>query len=408
MSKYYKTQWFGRSSEYPNMDFPKDEFYENIRRVEDNERIAVEKYMMQEYNYGSRNPQQQNTYIQADMNLHPYYARYKYPHHHCQDNHPLHHTNDDVYCDYWNPTEKDIVDVKGYNATNIRIMHQVSKRIADLTKLLTAINDLGTPLDLNYIQCKCPAIDSSLFRTILSVAFTELLKEDMALNQKLQELLNFVPNEKKETDPTHPSCGCCKPKTEHEGDDEMIHRPNYSNYSKLSEEFVRKILKEIYKANNWEEIEEQPIPECKEEECVDPVLPNPGTGLIDPSGTVPTEGKPVTPTPTLPIEDNGPTTPTLVVIDEGTEPTEGIPGTINTQPIEPSAIDSNGVDLLKPPAHINEIEVTTPAPSVTNEGTQLTEGTAVGIVNTQPTEPVAVDSSGASLVQPPATDIPEV
>lgn len=366
MSKYYKNQWFGRSSEYPNMDYPKDEFYENIRRVQDNERIAVEKYMMETYDFGNRNLQGQGIRVQTDNNLHPYYVIDASPcHHHCQDEHPLHLTNHDVQCDYWQPTADDIVDVKGYNATNVRIMHQVSKRIADLTKILGLINDLNVPLDLQYIQCKCPAIDSSLFRTILSVAFTELLKEDMALNTKLQTLLNLIPEEKKETDPAnteHCSCGCCKNKTEHPGQDELVHRPEYSNYSKISEEFVRKILKEIYKANNWEETENESTEETPDSP-VEPVLPDPGTNLIDPSGTVPTEGKPL-PNTTKPIVDGEPpSVPTTIVTEEGTEHTEGKPGTPVTDPIEPSAIDSNGTNLVKPPTTVEESTSSTSTPT---------------------------------------------
>ena len=174
MSKFYKHQWFGRTSEYPNQTETRDEFYEGIRRTNDKERIAVEKYMSTEYDYKVQGPTREGFEVRMDMNLHPYYAQ---THHHCQDGHMFHPTNEDTNCDYWMPTEKDVVNAKGYNATNIRIMHQVSKRISDLTKLLGLINDLSKPLDLAYIQCKCPWWIVLYLELFLSVAFTELLKK---------------------------------------------------------------------------------------------------------------------------------------------------------------------------------------------------------------------------------------
>lgn len=315
MSKFYKTQWFGRAAEFPNSEAPKDEFYEGIRRINDKERIAVEKYMSQEFDYDNKDVKKPGYETQCDMNLHPYYKRVR--HHHCYDEPQYHITNDDTYCDYWKPTEKDIVDVNGYNATNVRIMHQVSKRIADYTHVLELLNNLNRPLDLEYIQCRFPTIDSSLFRTVLSVAFTELLKKDIQLNRSLQEKLMLVdtPKEEKPEIPCDckneekPSISCDCPTHP------SYHRPEYTNYPKLSEEFVRKILKQIYQENNWEETEEKPKVVDPVGEPEDKPIPNPGKELVD---------------------------------LEGTEPTEGTGGTQPARRIEPPATDNLGTDLTNP------------------------------------------------------------
>lgn len=319
MSKFYKHQWFGRTSEYPNVTEPKDEFYEDIRRVNTKERLAIEKYMMTEYDYQREIPNKPGYDTRMDMNLHPYYAKTICPHHHLEDEHAYHVTNDDTNCDYWNPQESDIVNMKGYNATNIRIMHQVSKRIADLTKLLGLINDLTKPLDLAYIQCKCPAINSSLFRTILSVAFNELLKKDMALATKLQALINPV-DTPADKDP-EPGKKDASTSTEDIPSGTSVHRPEYTNYPKISEEFIERILKQIYEEGNWKPTEGKPGHQDGTTQVQPPVIPE----VKPPKVEDPTPKQPegTSETTTHVTEQPSPTTPhtTVATTETGTEAT---------------------------------------------------------------------------------------
>lgn len=413
MSKFYKTQWFGRAAEYPNSEDPKDEFYEGIRRINDSERIAVEKYMSQEFDFKQKTVQRPGFDVRCDMNLHPYYV--VPPHQHCCEMPQYHNTNEDTFCDYWKPTEKDIVNVKGYNATNVRIMHQVSKRIADYTHALDLINDLGKPLDLQYLQCRFPTVDSSIFRTILSVAFTELLKQDVALNRKLQEQLMFV--EEKKTELPKPDCGCekkeetcpCKPKEEHPSiscdceNHDSFHRPEYTNYPKLSESFVRRILKQIYQENNWDETELEPKkPETPHE---DKDIPNGTPGLIDTEGTTPTtpaKPKPESehvdvpvehPTPSVDAEGTVPTStpapkPTTEHVDtpiETVTPNVSAEGAVPTKPVVP-----------KVEKEVHDTPITTEQPTVGTEGTEHTEG-APGSQPPRAVEPRAIDEAGRDL-----------
>lgn len=303
MSKFYKHQWFGRTSEYPNVTEPKDEFYEDIRRVNTKERLAIEKYMMTEYDYQREIPNKPGYDTRMDMNLHPYYAK-TCCHHYLEDEPAYHLTNDDTNCDYWNPQESDIVNMKGYNATNIRIMHQVSKRIADLTKLLGLINDLTKPLDLAYIQCKCPAINSSLFRTILSVAFNELLKKDMALATKLQALIN--PADTPANKDPEPGKADASTSTEDIPSGTSVHRPEYTNYPKISEEFIERILKQIYEEGNWKPTEGKPGHQDENAQVQPPVIPE----VKPPKVEDPTPTKPEGTTETTPhiTEQPSPTT----------------------------------------------------------------------------------------------------
>ena len=379
MSKFYKHQWFGRTSEYPNQTETRDEFYEGIRRTNDKERIAVEKYMSTEYDYKVQGPTREGFEVRMDMNLHPYYAQ---THHHCQDGHMFHPTNEDTNCDYWMPTEKDVVNAKGYNATNIRIMHQVSKRISDLTKLLGLINDLSKPLDLAYIQCKCPWVDSSLFRTILSVAFTELLKKDTSLFHTLESLLNPV-EPKKEQDPEPQKPGV-DASTSTDDLHNSVHRPEYTNYPKISEEFIRKIIHQIYEEGNYKPTEEKPVKPPKVDagtstettHTTEPTVPNTAT---------PTEGKPGTPdTGTKPVDppvipemkppavgtDTTPVTPTEPHVVGEAKPTEGKPGTpdTGTSPVQPPVLPE-----VKPPKVETTETGTNPAPVTPSTETNVPE-----------------------------------
>ena len=390
MSKFYKSQWFGRAAEFPNSEDPKDEFYEGIRRINDSERIAVEKYMSQEFDFKQKTVQRPGFDVRCDMNLHPYYV--VPPHQHCCEMPQYHNTNEDTFCDYWKPTEKDIVNVKGYNATNVRIMHQVSKRIADYTHALDLINDLAKPLDLQYLQCRFPTVDSSIFRTILSVAFTELLKQDVALNRKLQEQLMFV--EEKKTELPTPECGCkketeetcpCKPKEEHPSitcdceNHDSFHRPEYTNYPKLSESFVRRILKQIYHENNWDETELEPKkPETPHE---DKDIPNGTPGLIDTEGTVPTT--PAKPKEEkehvdVPVEHPAPSVDAEGTVHTSTPTPKPAPEHVDT-PIETATpnVSADGAVPTTPAKPKEEKEhvdvpVEHPAPSVNAAGTEPT------------------------------------
>ena len=78
----------------------------------------------------------------------------------------------------------------------------------------------------------------SLFRTILSVAFTELLKKDTSLFHTLESLLNPV-EPKKEQDPEPQKPGV-DASTSTDDLHNSVHRPEYTNYPKISEEFIRK------------------------------------------------------------------------------------------------------------------------------------------------------------------------
>lgn len=379
MSKFYKHQWFGRTSEYPNQTETRDEFYEGIRRTNDKERIAVEKYMSTEYDYKVQGPTREGFEVRMDMNLHPYYAQ---THHHCQDGHMFHPTNEDTNCDYWMPTEKDVVNAKGYNATNIRIMHQVSKRISDLTKLLGLINDLSKPLDLAYIQCKCPWVDSSLFRTILSVAFTELLKKDTSLFHTLESLLNPV-EPKKEQDPEPQKPGV-DASTSTDDLHNSVHRPEYTNYPKISEEFIRKIIHQIYEEGNYKPTEEKPVKPPKVDEGTSTDT-TPTTEPTVPNTATPTEGKPGTPdTGTKPVDppvipemkppavgtDTTPVTPTEPHVVGEAKPTEGKPGTpdTGTSPVQPPVLPE-----VKPPKVETTETGTNPAPVTPSTETNVPE-----------------------------------
>nr|DAJ14236.1 MAG TPA: hypothetical protein [Myoviridae sp. ctNPX13] len=379
MSKFYKHQWFGRTSEYPNQTETRDEFYEGIRRTNDKERIAVEKYMSTEYDYKVQGPTREGFEVRMDMNLHPYYAQ---THHHCQDGHMFHPTNEDTNCDYWMPTEKDVVNAKGYNATNIRIMHQVSKRISDLTKLLGLINDLSKPLDLAYIQCKCPWVDSSLFRTILSVAFTELLKKDTSLFHTLESLLNPV-EPKKEQDPEPQKPGV-DASTSTDDLHNSVHRPEYTNYPKISEEFIRKIIHQIYEEGNYKPTEEKPVKPPKVDEGTSTDT-TPTTEPTVPNTATPTEGKPGTPdTGTKPVDppvipemkppavgtDTTPVTPTEPHVVGEAKPTEGKPGTPDTgaSPVQPPVLPE-----VKPPKVETTETGTNPAPVTPSTETNVPE-----------------------------------
>ena len=379
MSKFYKHQWFGRTSEYPNQTETRDEFYEGIRRTNDKERIAVEKYMSTEYDYKVQGPTREGFEVRMDMNLHPYYAQ---THHHCQDGHMFHPTNEDTNCDYWMPTEKDVVNAKGYNATNIRIMHQVSKRISDLTKLLGLINDLSKPLDLAYIQCKCPWVDSSLFRTILSVAFTELLKKDTSLFHTLESLLNPV-EPKKEQDPEPQKPGV-DASTSTDDLHNSVHRPEYTNYPKISEEFIRKIIHQIYEEGNYKPTEEKPVKPPKVDEGTSTET-TPTTEPTVPNTATPTEGKPGTPdTGTKPVDppvipemkppavgtDTTPVTPTEPHVVGEAKPTEGKPGTpdTGTSPVQPPVLPE-----VKPPKVETTETGTNPAPVTPSTETNVPE-----------------------------------
>lgn len=361
MSKFYKHQWFGRTSEYPNVTEPKDEFYEDIRKINSKERLAIEKYMMTEYDYQREIPNKPGYDTRMDMNLHPYYAKTICPHHCLEDEHPYHVTNDDTNCDYWNPQESDIVDIKGYNATNIRIMHQVSKRIADLTKLLGLINDLTKPLDLAYIQCKCPAINSSLFRTILSVAFNELLKKDMALATKLQALI--IPAEtpaEKDPEPSSPTTGT----TDTISADTSVHRPEYTNYPKISEEFIEKILKQIFEEGNWKPTEGKPGHQNETTPLQPPVIP---------------EVKP-------PKVEETPVT-------DSTKP-EGVTETTPNVSSHPSPTSEHTT------AHVSPSE--TPVASTTTSESTLTEPTVTPVSTTEHSVESAVPTTGTPAVEPSA------
>ena len=419
MSKFYKHQWFGRTSEYPNQTETRDEFYEGIRRTNDKERIAVEKYMSTEYDYKVQGPTREGFEVRMDMNLHPYYAQ---THHHCQDGHMFHPTNEDTNCDYWMPTEKDVVNAKGYNATNIRIMHQVSKRISDLTKLLGLINDLSKPLDLAYIQCKCPWVDSSLFRTILSVAFTELLKKDTSLFHTLESLLNPV-EPKKEQDPEPQKPGV-DASTSTDDLHNSVHRPEYTNYPKISEEFIRKIIHQIYEEGNYKPTEEKPVNPPKVDAGTSTET-TPTTEPTVPNTATPTEGKPGTPdTGTKPVDppvipemkppavgtDTTPVTPTEPHVVGEAKPTEGKPGTpdTGTSPVQPPVLPE-----VKPPKVETTETGTNPAPvtpsTETNvpeahkptEGTNNTVEPSAPVVNTE--SPVVKPEDNTVTPQPEGT-----
>lgn len=407
MSKFYKHQWFGRTSEYPNQTETRDEFYEGIRRTNDKERIAVEKYMSTEYDYKVQGPTREGFEVRMDMNLHPYYAQ---THHHCQDGHMFHPTNEDTNCDYWMPTEKDVVNAKGYNATNIRIMHQVSKRISDLTKLLGLINDLSKPLDLAYIQCKCPWVDSSLFRTILSVAFTELLKKDTSLFHTLESLLNPV-EPKKEQDPEPQKPGV-DASTSTDDLHNSVHRPDYTNYPKISEEFIRKIIHQIYEEGNYKPTEEKPVKPPKVDEGTSTDT-TPTTEPTVPNTATPTEGKPGTPdTGTKPVDppvipemkppavgtDTTPVTPTEPHVVGEAKPTEGKPGTpdTGTSPVQPPVLPE-----VKPPKVETTETGTNPAPVTPSTETTVPEAPkpTEGTNNTvEPSAPVV--NTGTPVVTP--------
>lgn len=412
MSKFYKHQWFGRTSEYPNQTETRDEFYEGIRRTNDKERIAVEKYMSTEYDYKVQGPTREGFEVRMDMNLHPYYAQ---THHHCQDGHMFHPTNEDTNCDYWMPTEKDVVNAKGYNATNIRIMHQVSKRISDLTKLLGLINDLSKPLDLAYIQCKCPWVDSSLFRTILSVAFTELLKKDTSLFHTLESLLNPI-EPKKEQDPEPQKPGV-DASTSTDDLHNSVHRPEYTNYPKISEEFIRKIIHQIYQEGNYKPTEEKPVNPPKVDEGTTTGTTTPTTEPTVPNTATPTEGKPGTPdTGTKPVDppvipemkppvvgtDTTPVAPATEtephVVGEA-KPTEGKPGTPDTgnSPVQPPVLPE-----VKPPKVETTETGTTPAPAVpSTEPTVPEKPVATETETNVPEAPKPADETN-NTVTPPA------
>ena len=412
MSKFYKHQWFGRTSEYPNQTETRDEFYEGIRRTNDKERIAVEKYMSTEYDYKVQGPTREGFEVRMDMNLHPYYAQ---THHHCQDGHMFHPTNEDTNCDYWMPTEKDVVNAKGYNATNIRIMHQVSKRISDLTKLLGLINDLSKPLDLAYIQCKCPWVDSSLFRTILSVAFTELLKKDTSLFHTLESLLNPV-EPKKEQDPEPQKPGV-DASTSTDDLHNSVHRPEYTNYPKISEEFIRKIIHQIYQEGNYKPTEEKPVNPPKVDEGTSTGTTTPTTEPTGPNTATPTEGKPGTPdTGTKPVDppvipemkppvvgtDTTPVAPATEtephVVGEA-KPTEGKPGTPDTgnSPVQPPVLPE-----VKPPKVETTETGTTPAPAVPSTEPTVPEKPVATETETVVPEASKPADETSNTVTPPA------
>ena len=103
--------------------------------------------------------------------------------------------------------EEDMIPVEqyGYNENNIRLLAALSNRIEGFSNALSMINDFGTPLDLVALMETAPQIDSATFRSILSDAYSELMKKDLDTANKLNQYLYGEPPE--ETSDTETSSG---------------------------------------------------------------------------------------------------------------------------------------------------------------------------------------------------------
>lgn len=93
--------------------------------------------------------------------------------------------------------EEDMVPVEqyGYNENNIRLLAALSNRIEGFSNALSMINDIGTPLDLVALMETAPQIDSATFRSILSDAYSALMKKDLETANKLNQYLYGEPPE---------------------------------------------------------------------------------------------------------------------------------------------------------------------------------------------------------------------
>ena len=111
------------------------------------------------------------------------------------------------------PTIDDIIDVKGYNSTNVAIMTRASQRINETTKALQILNDITRPVDLVRLMLTAPAVfKKPKFPETLMNAIQAELDDDIAIVNKVQELLNAEDEEEEEggeetTTPETPASG---------------------------------------------------------------------------------------------------------------------------------------------------------------------------------------------------------
>lgn len=85
----------------------------------------------------------------------------------------------------WAPSEEDIVKVNGYNESNIKLLSEISSRIAMCSRAMAEINDLTRPVDAVKMMHMLERIDHNKLRNILSNAFNESLSSYLDLQSKV-------------------------------------------------------------------------------------------------------------------------------------------------------------------------------------------------------------------------------
>lgn len=117
------------------------------------------------------------------------------------------------------PTIDDIIDVKGYNSTNVAIMTRASQRINETTKALQILNDITRPVDLVRLMLTAPAVfKKPKFRETLMNAIQAELDDDIAIVNKVQELLNAEEEEEGGEETTTPEDGTTETSTDVDDD----------------------------------------------------------------------------------------------------------------------------------------------------------------------------------------------
>ena len=90
----------------------------------------------------------------------------------------------------WVPTDDDIVQVLGYNATNVKILAAISQDISDCSNLLNIVNDSTKAIDLREILTMMSVLDNTKFRKMLADTLNTMLTEKLALSTKVTSYLN--------------------------------------------------------------------------------------------------------------------------------------------------------------------------------------------------------------------------
>ena len=88
------------------------------------------------------------------------------------------------------PTEDMILKINGYNERNMRLLGEVSKNITRCTEMISKLNDLTKPINVDEMMGLLEFMDNEAYRALFVQSFENLLNKNLDLHNKLTMYLS--------------------------------------------------------------------------------------------------------------------------------------------------------------------------------------------------------------------------